>query len=111
MAKFNRATFRDWAGFHGATFHGRADFNRATFRDWAGFHGATFRDWADFNRATFRDWADFTASENTEGEVACFHVVDFASATFQKDAVFDGRRFLGQTDFTGARFLTVAPLF
>jgi hypothetical protein len=51
---FERATFRRFAVFRGATFTGRTGFDRAMFIGGAGFSGAIFKERVWFNKRKSR---------------------------------------------------------
>jgi uncharacterized protein YjbI with pentapeptide repeats len=128
-ADFTGAAFGDDAVFIGAAFGNGADFTGADFSNEAYFVGAAFGLNASFDDACFKDLLDCTGSskekwrrniqvradkvdekgheeswKRSNSGPDRFLTVSFASARFDGEAVFFGRNFQMDANFTDARF-------
>jgi uncharacterized protein YjbI with pentapeptide repeats len=121
-AGFHAATFSGRANFRGATFGGVADFRDATFSGGANFVEAIFSGGATFSAATFSGYAGFSGAIFSEGATfsgAAFSEeanfggaafswgADFFDATFSEEAYFRGATFSEEADFVEADFSAV----
>ncbi len=91
-ARFEKATFEDFAWFSdagfmeharfiNATFNREASFEKATFEGYAGFEKATFEGKAGFSDATFKGGAEFT---NAQFDT----LTDFQNTVFHRPPLF-----------------------
>jgi hypothetical protein len=115
-ASFANAVFGDGADFTDVVFGDSAVFDGATFGNDASFNGAAFGWKASFASTIFKGIVEFLGtpkeqSKRHKGSWAGsesgpdrFLTISFANARFDQEAVFSGRCFEADADFTDARF-------
>lgn len=97
---FRTSTFHANADFQGASFGDGLDFGTATFRAGCMFQATEYGNCAGFEQTVFFGDADFSASiRGSTTDSSHFQSVSFASARFNGDVNFEGRKFKSTTRF------------
>jgi Pentapeptide repeats (9 copies) len=112
-ASFFAAYFGYGVNFIGCDFHGAASFQGAIFDRWADFSGAYFNGSVDFSAMEWGELKNFLGeyfvdrkalAESFALSPLTFKAIRFSGVSFKSYAKFNGRKFLGNTNFGTPEF-------
>jgi uncharacterized protein YjbI with pentapeptide repeats len=119
-ARFEKATFHDYANFRGAKFSGNLECDHIEFQQNATFQATNFSGQVSFTNVVFHlnaDFSPFNARPTVFSGYATFaqsvfhRGVSFENVEFRDKANFDNAQFGGFASFNYAKFLRSASFF